>query len=170
MYKAKVQGEELVSFIIPVEGTKDQFAVGCGRRVLIVQWNGVSKTAKTIKTLFEVEMDNDRYKGNGFNDGKCDNHGRLFAGTMRYGGDKFEHRWGGLYKFEKGGTVELLKSDVGISNGLTWDNKFNKFYFVDTADFEVKEYNYDKENGKIGRYKMLLYIYIYTEYQYFYLN
>ncbi|TMW39939.1 hypothetical protein DOY81_014981 [Sarcophaga bullata] len=59
VYKAKVDGERFASFIIPVEGTNDQFAVGCGRRVLIVQWDGVSNIAKSIKCLFEVQMHDD---------------------------------------------------------------------------------------------------------------
>lgn len=151
VYKAKVKDEEFASFIVPVEGRTDQFAVGCGRRVLIVRWDGVSEIAKAIKTLFEVQMDDDRYDGNRFNDGKCDANGRLFAGTMRYVGDKYEHRWGELYVYEKGGKVELVKTDVGISNGLTWNDKTKKFYFADTADYEVKEYNYDIKTGKVGQ-------------------
>ncbi|XP_065365391.1 uncharacterized protein LOC135958414 [Calliphora vicina] len=150
VYKAKVEGEEYASFIIPVEGTTDQFAVGCGRRVLIVRWDGISKMAKAISTLFEVQMDDARHEGNRLNDGKCDSLGRLFAGTMRHVGDLYEHRWGELYKYEKGGKVELIKSDVGISNGLTWNDKIKKFYFADTADFEVKEYDYDVATGKIN--------------------
>ncbi|KAM7349959.1 regucalcin isoform 3-T5 [Cochliomyia hominivorax] len=149
VFKAKVEGEEFSSFIIPVEGSNDQFAVGCGRRVLIVRWDGVSDMAKPIETLFEVQMNDDRFDGNRLNDAKCDSGGRLFAGTMRHEGDKYEHRWGELYKYEKGKGVELVKSDVGISNGLTWNDKNGKFYFADTADFEVKEYDYDVRSGKI---------------------
>lgn len=150
VYKAKVDGERFASFIIPVEGTNDQFAVGCGRRVLVVRWDGLSKIAKPTKSLFEVQMDDDRYGDNRFNDGKCDSHGRLFAGTMRHEGDLYEHRWGELYKYEGNGQVELIKTDVGISNGLTWDDKRKKFYFADTADFEIKEYDYNVINAKLG--------------------
>ncbi|XP_037818666.1 regucalcin isoform X1 [Lucilia sericata] len=150
VYKAKVEGEEYASYIIPVEGTSDQFAVGCGRRCLVVRWDGVSPTAKPISTLFEVQMGNDRNESIRLNDGKCDSKGRLFAGTMRHVGDLYEHRWGELYKYEKGGKIDIIKSDVGISNGLTWNDKLKKFYFADTADFEVKEYDYDVNTGQIN--------------------
>ena len=148
VYKAKIEGEDLAGFAIPVEGTTDQFAVGSGRRVVIVQWDGISETAKVIKTLFEVQTGDERFNGNRFNDGKCDPRGRLFAGTMRYVGDEFEHRYGELYKYEKGGKIEVVKSDVGISNGLAWNEKTKKFYYIDTTDYEVKEYDYDFETGK----------------------
>lgn len=151
VYAAKVEGEQFASFIIPLDGTKDQFAIGCGRRVQIVQWDGVAIKAKVIHTLFEVQMNDDRYDGNRFNDAKCDAKGRLFAGTMRHEGDKYEHRWGELYKYDKN-KVELLKSDIGISNGMAWNNATKTFYFIDTADFEVKEYDYDLNNGKIGEF------------------
>lgn len=152
VYKAKIEGEDLAGFVVPVEGTTDQFAVGAGRRVIIVQWDGVSETAKVLKTLFEVQTGDARFEGNRFNDGKCDPRGRLFAGTMRYVGDEFEHRWGELYKYEKGGKVEVVKSDVGISNGLAWNEKTKKFYYIDTTDYEVKEYDYDFETGKASKY------------------
>uniref|UniRef100_A0A1A9W1H5 Regucalcin n=1 Tax=Glossina brevipalpis TaxID=37001 RepID=A0A1A9W1H5_9MUSC len=148
VYQAKIEGEDLASFIIPVAGTSDTFAVGSGRRVIIVKWDGISTNAQVEKTLFEVQKNDKRFEGNRFNDGKCDPKGRLFAGTMRYVGDEFEHRWGELYKYEEGGNVELVKTDVGISNGLAWNEKTNKFYYIDTTDFEVKEYDYDFETGK----------------------
>lgn len=150
VYRAKVEGEQFASFIIPVEGSCNEFAVGCGRKVKIVEWDGTSKTARVIKTLFQVEMDDCRYTGNRFNDAKCDSRGRLFAGTMRYAIDPFKYRYGALYKYEQGGKVEVAIPDVGISNGLAWNDKTKKFYFADTADFDVKEYDYDIESGTIG--------------------
>lgn len=152
IYKAKIEGEDLAGFVTPVEGTTDQFVVGSGRRVIVVQWDGVSTTAKVLRPLFEVQLNDTRFAGNRFNDGKCDPKGRLFAGTMRYVGDEFEHRWGELYKYEKGGKVEVVKSDVGISNGLAWNEKTKKFYYIDTTDYEVKEYDYDFATGKASKY------------------
>lgn len=156
VYKAKIEGEDLAGFVIPVEGTTDQFVVGSGRRVIVVSWDGVSETAKVLKTLFEVQMGDGRFDGNRFNDGKCDPRGRLFAGTMRFVGDEFEHRYGELYKYEKGGKIEVVKSDVGISNGLAWNEKTKKFYYIDTTDYEVKEYDYDFETGKASKFVKML--------------
>ncbi|KAL9882926.1 regucalcin isoform 1-T1 [Glossina fuscipes fuscipes] len=155
VYEAKIEGEDLASFVVPVAGTLDTFAVGAGRRVIIVKWDGISTTAQVESTLFEVQKNDKRFEGNRFNDGKCDPKGRLFAGTMRYVGDEFEHRWGELYKYEEGGNVELVKTDVGISNGLAWNEKTNKFYYIDTTDFEVKEYDYDMEKGKPANPKVV---------------
>lgn len=150
VYKAKIEGVDLAGFAIPVQSSPDRFVVGAGRRAVVVHWDGLSPNATVEKVLFEVEMNEKRFDGNRFNDGKCDPRGRLFAGTMRYVGDEFEHRWGSLYRYnhENGGKVLTVKSDIGISNGLTWNEKSKKFYYIDTTDYEVKEYDYNFQTGE----------------------
>lgn len=143
------ENETLASFIIPIENTVNKFIVGIERRVVIVSWNGVDCTCKVDKVLFEVEKNDEKWNGNRFNDAKCDPQGRLFAGTMRYVGDMFVHRYGNLYKYIPGEKPEIIKDDIGISNGLTWDEKANKFYYIDSTDFNVKSYDYDVSTGKV---------------------
>ncbi|XP_020715460.1 regucalcin isoform X2 [Ceratitis capitata] len=154
VYHSQVEGIELAAFIVPVEGQKNKFVVGAGRSVVVVTWDGVSETSKVDRVLFDVQQD-EQFKVNRFNDGKADPRGRLFAGTMRYIGDEFKDRWGELYKYEKGGKVSVVKSDVGISNGLAWNEKLKKFYYIDTTDYEVKEYDYDFENGVASNPKVV---------------
>ncbi|KAH8286798.1 hypothetical protein KR018_011396, partial [Drosophila ironensis] len=143
VYKAKIEGEPLAGFVLPIEGRPQEFAVGCGRRVEIVQWDGVSPTAKVVRQLFQVQP---LLEKNRLNDAKTDPRGRFFGGTMRYIGDEFEFRHGELYRWEAGQT-SVIKGDVGISNGLAWDEKAKKFYYIDTTDYEVKSYDYDFETG-----------------------
>ncbi|XP_018802378.1 PREDICTED: putative sugar lactone lactonase YvrE isoform X2 [Bactrocera latifrons] len=153
VYRSKVENLQFTSFIVPVEGQKDKFVVGSSRRVLVITWDGVSSTSKVDRVLFEVQQD-EQYIVNRFNDGKADPRGRLFAGTMRYIGDAYKDRWGELYKYDNG-TVTVVKTDVGISNGLAWNEKTNKFYFIDTTDYEVKEYDYDLEAGEATKPKVV---------------
>lgn len=42
-----------------------------------------------------------------------------------------------------------LKSEIGVSNGLTWNEKTNKFYYIDSVDLDVKEFDYDPKSGNI---------------------
>ena len=153
VYKSKIIGESLAGFLAPVEATTDKFVVGCGRRLQIVQWDGVSETCQVERTLLEVQAD-EKFNDNRFNDGKCDPQGRLFAGTMRYIGDEFEHRYGELYKYEQGGKLEVVKTDVGISNGLAWNEQRNKMYYIDTTDYDIKEYDYDFKTGKACKFQV----------------
>ncbi|XP_017463957.1 PREDICTED: regucalcin-like [Rhagoletis zephyria] len=143
-YSAIVEGENLASFIIPVDGESGKFAVGCGRRVAVVAWDGVSPSAKVERIAYSVQP-GDEFSSNRINDGKADPRGRLFAGTMFP--DIMTKRTGELYRFEKGKPVAPIKSEIGISNGLAWNEKTNKFYYIDTMDLEVKEYDYDFDTG-----------------------
>lgn len=143
-------GEPVVAFIIPVDGQRDQFAVGIGRRVGIIRWDGRSGDAELLRIAVEVEPE-ERYANNRWNDAKADPAGRLCGGTMRLEacGDIFEMSLGSLYHCAKDQRVAQLKTAIGVSNGLTWNTKTQKFYFIDTCTSDVKEFDYDAKTGAI---------------------
>lgn len=143
----------VVGFVVPVEGEPNQFVVGAERDISIVEWDGISETCEVVKVLAQVEQGDEIYDGNRFNDGKCDPRGRLYAGTMRYFGDHFEFRRGKFYKYN-GGSMEVIKDNIGISNGLAWNEATNKMYYIDTADFDIKEYDYDFTLGELSKYSL----------------
>lgn len=142
----------MVSFIIPVEGTTDEFAVGINRRIGVVRWDGKSPKATLLRIALEVEPEA-RYKTNRFNDAKADPHGRFFGGTMRLEecGDIFDAAEGSFYRFAQDQAVAKLKTNIGVSNGLAWNEKTNKFYFIDTCASDVKEFDYDPATGNISK-------------------
>lgn len=128
-----------------MEGQTNAFLVGCDRKVNIVEWNGVSETCKVKRTLSEVESN---LSENRFNDAKCDPSGRFFGGTMRHTGDIFKYREGAFYKYSKEG-MEVVFSDIGISNGLTWDSKRKLFYYIDSLKYNCFVYDYDNVTGTV---------------------
>lgn len=65
------------TFIIPVDGKKNHFVVGLGRKVLEIEWDGTQDAAKVLRTIVEVDFEDPH---NRFNDAKADPRGRLFAG------------------------------------------------------------------------------------------
>uniref|UniRef100_A0A6P4EEM9 Pyruvate kinase n=2 Tax=Drosophila rhopaloa TaxID=1041015 RepID=A0A6P4EEM9_DRORH len=152
VYKAKIEGETFASFILPIDKKPQEFAVGCARRVSIVKWDGVSAVAKVVRTLFEVESD---LKDNRINDAKTDPNGRFYGGTMSGEGDIFKQWSGNLYSWQAGGQPKRLREKVGISNGLAWDTKAKKFYYVDTNNFEVVAYDYNQSTGDVSNPKVI---------------
>lgn len=155
VYSATVDGESSIGFIIPVANiTKtsdyDEYALGLGRRVGIVHWDGKSSRAAIGPIAFEVEDEHDKVN-NRFNDAKADPVGRFYGGTMRSErcGDIFEVASGSLYKYNKGDGVYDLLNNIYVSNGLAWNEDQKKFYYIDSCKFDVKEYDWDQATGDI---------------------
>lgn len=153
VYSAKIDGEPIVGFIIPVSA--DEFAVGLDRRVGVVQWDGISSKANLVRTVFEVE---DKSNNTRFNDSKADPFGRFFGGTMRVegAGDLFDVAAGTFYKYVKGEGVQKLIPNIYVSNGMAWNLNENKFYYIDSCLFNIREYDYDPTNGSISNERVLI--------------
>lgn len=147
-YQIQTDGEPVIGFVIPVQGNPEHFILGTGTRVIRISWDGKSPNATKVDTVGEVEHDRVNTR---FNDAKADPQGRLFAGTMRLEecGDIFAARWGTFYRYTKANGFEGLRTHIGVSNGLAWNEKTNKFYYIDSCDLDVKEFDYDPVTGNI---------------------
>lgn len=82
VYSARIKNRTFTTFIIPIKCKKNQFAVGIGRSIEIIQWDGYSAEAEVIRTVINIEP-SDFYKFNVFDDAKADPYGRFFGGTVR---------------------------------------------------------------------------------------
>ena len=51
--------------------------------------------------------------------------------------------------------MTVKQADTKISNGLAWSSDRKKFYFSDTLQYAVFEYDYDLETGAISNRKVL---------------
>lgn len=147
VYSATIDGENIIAFIIPVADTTDEFALGLGRRVAKVRWDGKSPKATLNSIAFEVESDK---TDNRFNAAKADPQGRFYGGTMRSEKfDLFEIAAGAVYKHVKGdGTKEVL-NNIYVSNGMAWNETNNKCYYIDSCKFDVKEYDWNPSTGDL---------------------
>lgn len=87
-----------------------------------------------------------------FNDGKCDPAGRLWAGTMVMEGSEKD---AALYRLHTDYSCEKVIEGVQISNGLAWDTKNSRMYYIDTPTQQVVSYQYDQESGEIDGKKVV---------------
>lgn len=79
-----------------------------------------------------------------FNDGKCDAHGRFWAGTMRLADDG---PTGALYCLDPDGSLRTVLQGISISNGLGWSPDHQTMYFIDTPTRTVMAFDYDLDSG-----------------------
>lgn len=141
-----------------MEGAKNEFAIGIGRRIGVIAWDGRCNSTKVVRIVGEVEQ-GEEFKTNRFNDGKCDRFGRLYAGTMRLEecGDIFDAADGSLYKYEKSrNSFDWLKGKIGVSNGLAWNDTTNKMYYIDSCQLDVKEFDYDPKTGALSNERQVI--------------
>lgn len=152
--KAKIEGGP-IGFAVPVEGKKNTFVIGLGRKIEEIVWDGVSNYVQHTKTLAEVDNEAG-FTNNRFNDGKADPTGRLWAGTM--GPEpvvgQLEPYKGTLYTLDRNQVKAHLKT-ISISNGLAWNIQLKKMYYIDSPLRTVDQFDYDMVKGEICNKKVI---------------
>ena len=90
---------------------------------------------------------------NRFNDGKCDAHGRFWAGTTSF--DELDPV-GALYCLETDFKVRKIFNEVLISNGLAWSLDNKKMYYIDSPRREIYSFDYEIITGTIRNKKIII--------------
>src|SRR6056297_286428 len=82
-----------------------------------------------------------------FNDGKCDPAGRFWAGTMSYSRTRGAAN---LWCLDVDYSVAKRVTGVTVSNGITWSLDEKTMYYIDSNEFAVVAFDYDRQSGTIG--------------------
>lgn len=85
--------------------------------------------------------------GNRLNDGRCDSAGRYIVGTM-WPDSRSGQATGHLYQIDSTGSVSILESNVGVPNGLVFDDERRRMYWTDTHTQLVHVWDYDVDSGE----------------------
>ncbi|KAL0489607.1 sugar lactone lactonase [Acrasis kona] len=108
-----------------------------------------SEVVDILKTyIIDVES---HIPGTRFNDGKCDPNGLIWAGTMHI--DEQTKDAGSLYSFSTDqGQISFKKqlSPVSISNGIVWNHKGDKMYYIDTPTLTILEFDYQLDQNIVS--------------------
>ncbi|KAA0148750.1 hypothetical protein FNF27_02715 [Cafeteria roenbergensis] len=141
-----------VGTVVPVRGSNSTVVVclDSGVHALDLMTGALTRLASDPETDLP---------GNRFNDGKCDPHGRLWAGTVT----KEDPRTptAALYRFDAarlgdGPEAELplrasrVLDGVTISNGIAWPSDGKSMLFIDTPTRRVDRFDWDEASGCIS--------------------
>ncbi len=110
----------------------------------------LATSKKTLLADPEADRPNNR-----FNDGKCDPHGRFWAGTMSMVG---QSEAGSLYVLESDHAVRRVLSRVTTSNGLDWSPDHATLYYIDTRTMMVRAFDFDSDAGAISNERVAIQI------------
>ena len=81
------------------------------------------------------------------NDGKLDPAGRFWFGTTDY---EFKPGSGALYRVARDGSVREIANGLILPNGLDWDERAERFYFIDTFTHRVDVFDFDMASGEVA--------------------
>jgi sugar lactone lactonase YvrE len=104
----------------------------------------------TVTTLKELES---HIPENRCNDGKCDAAGRFWIGTMNNSCKPCE---GSLYCIDRALNVNSVLTELSVSNGMGWSLNGNQMYFIDTADHNVKRFDFHRDEVTLRNEQVIL--------------
>ncbi len=95
------------------------------------------------------EIPDDR--GTRFNDVIADPDGRVFCGTM-----PTADRPGRLYRLDPDGSLHLILSGLGVSNGMGFTPNGRGMYHTDTSAREISLFDYDRATGELSNRRLFV--------------
>ncbi|KAF2887491.1 hypothetical protein ILUMI_18682 [Ignelater luminosus] len=141
---------------VETQSKPNQFVTAIDREFHLITWDGISDTVSNLQKIAEVD-NQPGLEGNRINDGKADPTGRLWAGTTCLDIETCANipYKGTLYSIDKSRQVKSHVSKISISNGLAWNADLKKFYYIDSVEKRVDEFDFDAESGAIKNRKPL---------------
>ncbi|KAJ3633357.1 hypothetical protein MTP99_010311 [Tenebrio molitor] len=151
--KASVSPSQ-TSFIVPIEGKKNQFITSLDDQLAIVSWDGESDKASVVEKLC-VASCSDKSSNGKFNDAKCDSLGRLWAGVHILEPDFFKTKpLGFLYTFDHKRQLKSQVDSIKLSNGLAFNDKTKKMFYIDSLKGTVDQFDFDITTGSVSNRKV----------------
>lgn len=115
--------------------------------------SGIAFVGESTGAVSMLHTPESHLPDNRFNDGKCDPSGRFWAGTMPLSADRPQ---GSLYLTSGDGSIRRMLTDVTISNGLAWNLRKDRMFYIDTPTCEVSVFDYDDDTGSIANRRTAL--------------
>jgi sugar lactone lactonase YvrE len=93
--------------------------------------------------------------GNRLNDGRCDQAGRFWVGSM-FDPTSAGRSTGMLHRVEPDGDAVTTRTGIGVANGLAFSPDGATMYFADTHRDTVWMYDYDLSTGQAANERVFL--------------
>lgn len=123
-----------------------------GNFVLGLQGEIAEFDAATGKASTLVQLESDLPE-NRCNDGKCDPAGRFWVGTMH---TDTKPGAGSLYCVDRDLRVHKVLSGLTIANGMGWSRDGKHMYFIDSAEYCVKQFTFHTPGVGLTDEKIIL--------------
>lgn len=116
-------------------------------RLLVALAESISLFDMTTGSLEPIAKPPVRIPGHRFNDGRCDQRGRFWVGTMH---NITRAPEGALYRLEGRGRLVEQLSGICIPNSLAWSPDGRTMYFADSLLHTIFAHDYNMATGRMG--------------------
>ena len=153
LFRINLDNEKIETFDLPEFVTAT--SIISKNEIALVSNNGVNKfnfQSKKYERIINVEDD---ILTNRSNDGASDARGRLWFGTMQNNFNQdgsaksLNAKSGSLYCLSDN-KVNIVETNLGIPNTFVWSPDNTKFYFADTTEGSLLEYNFNLDEGSLS--------------------
>ena len=130
-------------------------SVRSDHELILASNNGLNLFNLSNKKYERVVDIENQLKSTRSNDGGSDAYGRFWLGTMQNNFDKngndipIKDNVGKLYKVDVNKKISIAEERLGIPNTFVWSPDNKKFYFTDTLNGEIINYNFNLEKGEL---------------------
>ncbi|HOA72150.1 MAG TPA: SMP-30/gluconolactonase/LRE family protein [Phycisphaerae bacterium] len=90
-----------------------------------------------------------------FNDILADPSGRVYAGTLYWGGNGME-KFGKLYLVKPDGSAEIVDEGIELSNGLGFSPDNRTLYYTDSFARRIYAYDVDTASGRLSNRRVFV--------------
>ena len=159
LYKLNLGNDEREIFELPeivtATSIKSQY------EIILVSNNGISLFDLQTKRFIKKISIEDNIPKTRSNDGASDALGRMWFGTMQNNFDEngndisINQNIGKLYKVDINKKITLVEEGLGIPNTFVWSPDNSKFYFTDTSNGKILNYDFHLETGELSNKKEL---------------
>lgn len=121
--------------------------------------NGLKLFNMSNKKFVSIVNIEDQQLSTRSNDGASDAYGRYWFGTMQNNFDKdgnstpIKKNIGKLYKVDTNKKISIIEEGLGIPNTFVWSPDNRNFYFTDTLNGVIHNYDFELESGELSNKK-----------------
>ena len=121
--------------------------------------NGLKLFNMSNKKFVSIVSIEDQQLSTRSNDGASDAYGRFWFGTMQNNFDKngsgtpVKENIGKLYKVDTNKKISIIEEGLGIPNTFVWSPDNRNFYFTDTLNGVIHNYDFELESGELSNKK-----------------
>lgn len=150
-YKAKIVGiVGRVGFVLPIEGSSNEYLIGNELDLKVVKWDGKSRLAEIHCT----QMPKIDVPTNFIHDAKADSQGRLYVGTLRNAmcNPNSATPPGALFQSVDAKNLPILVPNMTITNDFAIDEVRNILYVVESCSAVIKAFDWDPNTAGVCKY------------------